>query len=108
MLAAAAPDLCPFMSDEAAAAVLPGVKLKYNAREYDQLAAALRGKAQQLNGGAGMEVAGANEGSIGGSLLRIGYRCRGKLIARTSVQRHGTSADVPLLTIDAPMLTCGC
>lgn len=49
VLSAYAPEICPFMSDEAAAVALPGVKLKYNRQEYDRLSAALCAKAEHLN-----------------------------------------------------------
>jgi len=66
VLAVAAPDTCPFMSDEAASAALPGVKLKYNAKEYKQLAAALCDKAEQLNGGKKSGGEGSESGMGGG------------------------------------------
>lgn len=55
VMAAHAPKSCPFMSDEAAAAVMPSTKLKYNRHEYNQLAAALAAKAEQLNSKSGKE-----------------------------------------------------
>lgn len=49
ILSAYAPEICPFMSDEAAAVALPGVKLKYNRQEYERLSAALCAKSEHLN-----------------------------------------------------------
>ena len=98
MLAAAAPEACPFFSDEAFAAVMPGVKPKYNAKEYEQLTATLRGKVAELSGSGGAGGAGSGEACIGPLRSAIVYPCQlhaaaavlhARVNPNDTVQTHG-------------------